>query len=103
MNRTDLRVTFTFLKRAAFYDQDLPKGITFSVKPLAKVWGYYYDTKQIEIDAGIRRGTTLLKVMAHEMIHAVQHQSGSFDKSDHGPKFQLLAKLICKRMGWRDL
>lgn len=102
MNCSDLRVTFNFLKRAAFYDLPLP-NCTFAVRPLKDAWGTYSDACQIEIDSSIKTGDKLLRVMAHEMVHAALHEAGSFDKSPHGPKFRLISKTICQRMGWRNL
>jgi hypothetical protein len=95
----NLRLAYNFVKQTAFYDIPLPRRVTIVRKPLKKAWGYYYDNR-IEIDAGILTGTKLLKVMAHEMIHAALHGAGACDTSDHGEKFQIVADIVCERMGW---
>ncbi len=44
---------------------------------------------------------TILKCMAHEMIHVKQRSGGTETKGvDHNAEFQRLAHDICKRYGW---
>ncbi len=47
--------------------------------------------------------TTLISVMAHEMIHLYQAETGSRTKSEHNAEFRRLAKIVCRHHGWDPL
>lgn len=58
----------------------------------------------IEIsEASVEHLATLFMVMAHEMIHALQHQRGTAGgrgKKGHNAEFHRLAKRVCRQYGF---
>ncbi len=94
-----LGYTYQVLKRTAFYDVEFPRGIKFKVGRLKKDDGWYWNDHLIVISKYINTPKALLMAMSHELTHAALEKSGG-DHYDHGPDFQALAAIICKRMGW---
>ena len=102
----DLRAAYAFLKRIAFHnDRRLPsaKSVEFVAKPL-KAHGYHgmhegrhciwvdtTDTKSLDM---------LLRIMAHEMIHAALGHNTVPNKYAHEADFQEAARAIEIEMGW---
>jgi hypothetical protein len=98
----DLRAAYDFLRIVAFHDMPLPERIELR-RRRTKFWGTFWDVPpEIAISHKARRGDLVLRIMAHEMIHAVQH-SGCGDLSDHGPAFKTIESIVCERMGWETL
>jgi hypothetical protein len=103
VTHTLVSAAYDFLRVAAFYDIPVPLRMQFRVKPLKDAWGYYYNSPHvIEIDAGIRSTVRLLKVVAHEMIHASLEQAAACDHEEHDENFRQVAKIVCERMGWSE-
>lgn len=97
----DLHAAYEFLKVVAFYDMKLPARVRLGRKNLRIAWGYYLtQPPTIEIASSIKDGGHLLKVMAHEMIHATLETEGAHDTGDHGEAFKAVAHVVCDRMGW---
>lgn len=42
----------------------------------------------------------ILEVLAHEMVHMAQHQSGFSNRADHNQDFLRRAKAVCRSFGW---
>lgn len=48
-----------------------------------------------------RKLTDLVSTMAHEMTHMYQRRTdGKRESLPHGPKYQRLAKSVCRAQGW---
>ena len=104
MTAKQARAAYRLLTVLAFSDLTLPKRVSIVVNPrLRKVWGYYYARPhRIEINSHVTDGTLLLRVMAHEMCHAVLETSAASDHHKHDMQFKRLARKIMHRMGWKD-
>ena len=50
--------------------------------------------------AGAGHTDTVLRVVAHEMIHLHQHITGAEGRVDHNEQFKRLAQRVCKLHGW---
>lgn len=100
----DLKAAYDFLKVSAFYDMPTPSKMRIERKRLRVAWGYYSDSpRKIEIATFVKTGDQLLKVMAHEMVHATLNHSGACDWCEHSEAFKAIADTVCKRMGWKAL
>lgn len=42
----------------------------------------------------------VLEVLAHEMVHMAQHQSGCSNRANHNRDFLRRAKAVCRVFGW---
>jgi len=49
-----------------------------------------------------QRLESMLRTMAHEMVHLYIWRKGSKDRADHGAEFKRLAKLVCKHHGFEE-
>jgi hypothetical protein len=96
---SDLQAAYRFLRIQAFHDIPLPPHFRITRRPLKDAWGYWYYPNRIVIDSSIRDGTSILRIIAHELIHAAI-EPDDIDPHDHGPAFKALAEIVCQRMGW---
>ncbi len=48
----------------------------------------------------VRHMDTLVRVMAHEALHAVQHLDGTDNRYSHNADFHRRAAEICEAFGW---
>jgi hypothetical protein len=98
------RAAVALARATAFYDTSLPVGLRLVVKPLKKGIEGTYDVTKKEIEFNpdeIDSADLLLRVAAHELVHASLAQSGQFNvKRHHDTAFKKLAAIVCKRMGW---
>lgn len=53
--------------------------------------------------ARISHVSTLMSVMAHEMVHLHQVESGSSTRTEHNADFRRLSKIVCRHHGWDPL
>lgn len=97
-----IRAAYALLKTSAFHDMKLPARVRLVARQLKDAYGYYYvPPHRIEIDATIQSADKFIRVVAHEMCHAVLEQNAACDHHVHDENFRQLANLICQRMGWR--
>lgn len=50
--------------------------------------------------ANISHADTLLRALAHEMVHAACAVAG--ERTEHGEPFQRRARVLCRAMGWDE-
>lgn len=77
--------------------------VEFTVIRSTRVYGHYTqrDDHAIYLSSSTNGlSETLLKTMAHEMVHQVLRLRGDPKFWQHGANFKSLAKRVCKCAGW---
>lgn len=67
--------------------------------------GFYrrdrYDRRSISISsASVGHSSTLLQIMAHELVHLHEDAAGMAKQSEHSAAFRKLAALVCRVHGF---
>jgi predicted SprT family Zn-dependent metalloprotease len=60
------------------------------------------DRKIIISQKAHHRLESMLRTMAHEMVHLYIWRKGSKDRAEHGAEFKKLARLVCKHHGFEE-
>jgi hypothetical protein len=107
MTPDTLRACYNFLNETLPFSRwNLPDGddIDFRVVRDAGRFGWYrFDGTRhvIAISATcVGHTDTLIRTMAHELVHLYEEHSGACSRTDHGPTFRAYAKQICKHHGF---
>lgn len=96
-----LRAAYQFLKGAAFFDVTLPR-LSLRISRMQDWGDYCNEPPAIRLSSRIRNGHQMLRILAHEMVHAALDKHGAWGKADHGKEFKALARIVCTRMGWPE-
>lgn len=97
-----IKASYNLLKETAFKDIRLPVKVRFKALNMDKFWGIYYWPDQVlVVNKKVKTIEEVLKIVAHEMIHAALEQNADCDHHLHDANFEALAKIICKEMGWK--
>ena len=81
-----------------------PEDITFKITKSAKNYGHYSDAKRrhtIAISEKLNGyASSIIEVMAHEMLHVHEKRAGMWGRSEHSEAFKKLAAQVCKIHGF---
>lgn len=98
-----LRAAYQLLKTTAFKGIKLPsaKRVTFKVARLKKYHALYEWPEHImTVNADTESISDMLKIVAHEMIHAALEQNAECDHDKHDDNFIELANQVCRELKW---
>lgn len=98
-----LRAAYQLLKVTAFKNIKLPsaKRVTFKPARLKKYHALYEWPEHImTVNVATESMSDMLKIVAHEMIHAALEQNAVCDHDQHDENFIEMANLICREMKW---
>lgn len=82
-----------------------PDGVGFMVSRTPNICGQYWRARDglpvIAISgAAVGRLDTLIRIMAHEMIHLVQDVKGTANSANHNADFRRKAETVCRYHGF---
>lgn len=98
-----MRVTYDFLRHAVFSGCAMPDSATlkFRAKKMHDLGDYRWWTRTIGMREDVNKVQSMLKIMAHEMIHVLlDHSKEHAAHQRHSRHFKALAAIICHEMGW---
>lgn len=105
--RDTLRAAYNYLNETPPFNRwNLPDGddVVFRVvRDPARFGWYLYDNKRHIIGLSstlIGHTDTLMRIMAHEMVHVHERHSGACSPGHHGKTFQRFAAQVCKYHGF---
>lgn len=96
------------LQMPPFARYKLPRAddVEFHVVSTTSVQGeWWFNGKHHVLRVSAERVSTLdrlLQVMAHEMCHLVVHECLGGERAEHGPKFNRLARSVCRWHRWDE-
>ena len=102
VTKTSVVLCYDFLRSLhPFKSWNLPKEIDVSVTDKTDEFGSYTEPNEIAISRLLVWDyQMLIRVVAHEMIHARQHVLGQ--DPDHGKSFWVHAREVCTAFGWHQ-
>lgn len=101
VTETSILACYQFLRKLhPFCDWDLPAKIECAAIDDAQCYGEFIEQREINISrATVWEMSSLVRTMAHEMVHLRQSMLGK--PPDHDKLFYKLAKEVCLHFGWR--
>lgn len=107
LTKDTLRACYDFLNETAPFNRwNLPDGedVEFRVVRDAGRFGWYRFEGNRHIIAlsavSIGHTDTLIRIMAHELVHLHEQNSGACSRTEHGPTFRAYAKQVCAAHGF---